>query len=159
MLKILFVCLGNICRSPMAEFIMKDMLCKNGLSGRVEVASAATSGEELGNPLYPPAARILRDHGVPYEKRAARTMTKADYREYDMIIGMDQANIRNILRICGGDPLGKVSMLMDHTSRPGNVADPWFTGDFEATWDDISEGCAQLLCRIKERYPNEQGEV
>ena len=146
MTRVLFVCHGNICRSPMAEFVMKDMVRRRGLQDRYEIASAATSREEIGNPVYPPARRKLAEHGIPCGGHHARQMTKADYDRYDRIIGMDHANIRNILRITGGDPAGKISLLLDHTKRAGQeVADPWYTGDFDETWQDIWDGCAGLL--------------
>ena len=146
MVKILFVCHGNICRSPMAEFVMKDMVRKRGLDDCFKIASAATSREEIGNPVYPPARRTLAQHGIGCDGHHARQMTRADYDKYDLIIGMDHANIRNILRITGGDPAGKVSLLLDHTARARQeVADPWYTGDFDETWDDVFQGCAKLL--------------
>ncbi len=149
MIRILFVCHGNICRSPMAEFVMKDMVRKRGLGDRFEIASASTSREEIGNPVYPPARRKLAEHGISCEGHHARQMTRADYDKYDLIIGMDHANIRNILRITGGDPEGKVSLLLDHTARAGQeVADPWYTGDFDETWDDVTEGSEALLTEI-----------
>ena len=145
MTKILFVCHGNICRSPMAEFVMKDLVGKAGADERFFIASAATSTEEIGNPVYPPARRKLAEHGIGCAGKTARQMTAADYREYDLLIGMDSANLRNMRRICGGDPEGKIRLLMDFTERPGDVADPWYTGDFETTWRDISAGCRGLL--------------
>ena len=145
MTKILFVCHGNICRSPMAEFVMKDLVRKAGADERFFIASAATSTEEIGNPVYPPARRKLAEHGIGCAGKTARQMTAADYREYDLLIGMDSANLRNMRRICGGDPEGKIRLLMDFTDRPGDVADPWYTGDFETTWRDISAGCRGLL--------------
>lgn len=148
MKKILFVCHGNICRSPMAEFVMKDLVKKAGLENDYFIASAATSREEIGNPVYPPARRKLAEHGISCTGHAARQLTRADYEEYDLLIGMDSANLRNMHRICGGDPEGKLSLLMDHTNRPGDVADPWYTGDFEATWQDVLEGCRGLLKEI-----------
>ena len=151
MTRILFICHGNICRSPMAEFVMKDMVHKRGLDDCFEIASAATSREELGNPVYPPARRKLVEHGISCSGHHARQMTKTDYDRYDTIIGMDHANIRNILRITGGDPEHKVSLLLDHTDRPGQeVADPWYTGNFDDTWCDVVEGCEALLNRIME---------
>ena len=147
MVKILFICHGNICRSPMAEFILKDLVRKAGCAAEVRIASAATSREELGSPIYPPAQRQLRSHGVPFDDHRARQMTRADYDAYDLLIGMDSANIRNMLRICGGDPEGKVHRLLDYTARPGDVADPWYTGDFSATWRDVLEGCTAILHR------------
>ncbi len=152
MIKILFVCHGNICRSPMAEFVMKDSIQKKGLESRLEIASAATSREEIGNPVYPPAKRKLAQHGISCEGHHARQMTRSDYDRYDYIIGMDRANIRNINRITGGDPKGKISLLLDHTDRTGQeVSDPWYTGDFEETWQDVLEGCSCLLTELERR--------
>lgn len=145
MIKILFVCHGNICRSPMAEFVMKDMVRKAGLENQFHIASAATSGEELGNPVYPPARLKLAEHGIDCSGKTARRLRKSDYTQYDLLIGMDQANLRNMHRMCGGDPEGKLHLLLDFTNRPGNVADPWYTGDFEATWRDVEQGCQGLL--------------
>ncbi len=145
MIKVLFVCHGNICRSPMAEFVMKHLVKEAGISGRFEIASAATSTEELGNPVYPPARRKLAEHGIRCDGKRARQLTRADYQIYDVLIGMDHANIRNMHRICGGDPDGKIHMLLDYTDRPGSVADPWYTDDFDATWRDAMEGCTGLL--------------
>jgi Protein-tyrosine-phosphatase len=145
MIKILFVCHGNICRSPMAEFVMKDMVKKAGLADRFEIASAATSTEEIGNGVYPPARRKLAEHGLRCDGKRARQMTRADYQKYDLLIGMDSWNIRNMMRICGGDRQGKIRMLMDYTGRSRSVADPWYTGDFDETWDDVNEGCRALL--------------
>lgn len=119
MVKILFICHGNICRSPMAEFVMKDLAQKAGREGEFEIASAATSREELGNPVYFPAQRKLAEHGISCQGKTACQLTKRDYARYDLLIGMDEANRRNILRICGGDPLGKVSLLLDHVPRGG----------------------------------------
>ena len=149
MTKILFVCHGNICRSPMAEFIMKDLVKKAGLEDQFQIASAATSTEEIGNPVYPPARRKLAEHGISCAGKTARQLTKADYAQYDLLIGMDRANIRNMNRICGGDPDGKIKLLLSYTDRPGDVADPWYTGDFDATWRDVLEGCTGLLESIR----------
>lgn len=148
MIKILFVCHGNICRSPMAEFVMKDLISKKGLSDKFEIASAATSTEEIGNPVYPPAKRKLAEHGISCEGKTARQMTKADYSYYDYIIAMDRFNLRNMTRFTGNDPDKKVSLLMDFTSRPGDVADPWYTGDFDATWNDVYDGCSEILKKL-----------
>ena len=148
MTRILFVCLGNICRSPMAEFVMKDLAEKAGLAERFEIASAATSTEEIGNPVYPPACRKLAEHGIHCGGKRARQLRKGDYEHYDLLIGMDRANLRNMHRICGGDPAGKMHLLTDFTDRPGEVADPWYTGDFEAAWRDGEEGCRGLLSRL-----------
>lgn len=145
MTKILFVCHGNICRSPMARFIMEDLVKKEGLENQIQVDSAATSTEEIGNPVYPPARRKLAEHQISCQGHAARQMTRADYDRYDLLIGMDQANLRNMTRICGGDPEGKIHLLMDYTHRLGQVADPWYTGDFETTYRDVLEGCQGLL--------------
>lgn len=150
MIRILFVCHGNICRSPMAEYVMKDLVRKAGLEERFVIASAATSTEEIGNGVYPPARRKLQEHGISCAGHAARQLRREDYRSFDFLVGMDRANLRNMLRICGGDPEGKISLLLDHTSRKGEVADPWYTGDFEATWQDVLEGCGALLEQLKE---------
>lgn len=149
MTKILFVCHGNICRSPMAEFVMKDLVEKTGLSEEIFIASAATSREELGNPVYPPARRKLAEHGIGCAGHAARQMTRADYDAFDLLIGMDSANIRNMTGIAGGDPDGKIYLLLDLCGKSRDVADPWYTGDFEATWQDVSAGCRALLERIQ----------
>ena len=147
MIKILFVCHGNICRSPMAEFVMKDLVAKAGREDDFYIESAATSTEEIGNPVYPPARRKLAEHGIGCAGKTARQMTQSDYHRFDMIVGMDGWNLRNMRRICGDDPEGKISLLMDFTKRPGDVADPWYTGDFEATWRDVLEGCQGILAQ------------
>lgn len=149
MKKILFVCHGNICRSPMAEFVMRDLIEKAGAAARYTVASAATSAEEIGNPVYPPARCKLQEHGIASDGKCARRLTRTDYDAYDLLIGMDDENMREMLRICDGDPQGKQHLLMDYTSRGGEVADPWYTRDFEATWRDISEGCRGLLATLE----------
>ena len=143
--KILFVCHGNICRSPMAEFVMKWLVKEAGRESEFEIASAATSTEEIGNPVYPPARRKLAEHGISSAGKYARQITRRDYQYYDLIVGMDQWNLRNMHRMLGGDPDGKICLLMDYTDRPGDVADPWYTGDFEATWRDVLEGCQGML--------------
>ena len=153
MKKILFVCHGNICRSPMAEFVMKDLVQKAGLTDQFHIASAATSREEIGNPVYPPARRKLAEHGISCAGHAARQLTKQDYADYDFLVGMDSANLRDMHRICGGDPDGKTSLLLGHTARPGNVADPWYTGDFQATWLDVLAGCQCLLAEFAGDFP------
>ena len=145
MKKILFVCHGNICRSPMAEFVMMDLVKKAGLAPQFHIESAATSREEIGNPVYPPARRKLAEHGISCDGHAARQLTNADYEKYDLLIGMDRDNLRDMYHICGGDPDGKLRLLMDYTDRPDDVADPWYTGDFESTWQDVLEGCQGLL--------------
>lgn len=148
MIRILFVCHGNICRSPMAEFVMKDLVAKAGRTGEFEIASAATSAEEIGNPVYPPARRKLAEHGISCAGKTARQMTRRDYDSYDYLIAMDHHNLRNLRRFVGEDPDGKVSLLLSHTGRPGDVADPWYTGDFETTWRDVLEGCQALLAEL-----------
>jgi len=148
MIKVLFICHGNICRSPMAEFVMKDLVKKAGLAESFEIASAAISTEEIGNPVYPPARRKLAEHGIGSDGKTARQLRQPDYDRYDFLVGMDSANLRNMRRICGGDPEGKFSLLMDWTRRPGDVADPWYTGDFDTTWRDVLEGCRGLLDHI-----------
>ena len=148
MVKILFICHGNICRSPMAEFVMKALVEEAGLGGEFEIASAATSREEIGNGVYPPARRKLAEHGIGCAGHAARQLRREDYDRYDYLVGMDSANLRNMRRICGGDPEGKLSLLLDWTGHPGDVADPWYTGDFEATWRDVFAGCQALLAHL-----------
>ena len=149
MVKIIFVCHGNICRSPMAEFVMKYLVSKNGTADRFEIASAATSTEEIGNPVYPPARKILLEHGISCEGKVARQMTVEDYDYYDYIVAMDRYNLRNMKKFVGTDPKKKVILLMDHTDRPGDVADPWYTGDFNTTWKDVYEGCLGILEELK----------
>ena len=153
MTRVLFVCHGNICRSPMAEFVMKDMVEKAGLAREIRVASAATTTEEIGNPVYPPARRKLAEHGISCEGKTARQMRRSDYERYDLIIGMDQENLYDMRRICQGDPEGKIHLLMDFTDRPGDVADPWYTRDFEATWRDVEDGCRGLLMYLTADQP------
>ena len=147
--KILFVCHGNICRSPMAEFVMKDLVHKAHRDSEFEIASAATSTEEIGNAVYPPARRKLAEHGIRCDGHAARQITRRDYDYYDLIIGMDSYNLRNMRRIFGDDTEGKIHLLMEFPQPSGSfirdVADPWYTGDFEATWRDVLEGCTALL--------------
>lgn len=152
MTKILFICHGNICRSPMAEFVFVKLARERGVGERFSVASAATSTEEIirgvGNPVYPPAKRELAKHGISCDGKRAVQITKRDYDAYDYLICMDDNNVRGALRIFGGDPGGKVSKLMDHTARGGNVADPWYSGDFETAYCDIEAGCKALLDKL-----------
>lgn len=130
----------------MAEFIMKKLVSDAGLSGAFDIASAATSTEEIGNPVYPPARRKLAEHGIACDGKTARQLTRRDYDNYDLLIGMDRYNIRNMERMCGGDPDGKIHMLMEYAGNDGqDVADPWYTGDFNATWRDCLNGCKGLL--------------
>ena len=149
MIKILFVCHGNICRSPMAEFVMKRMVKENNLSDEFEIASAATSTEELGNPVYPPARKIMAEHKISCAGKTSRQMTVHDYEYYDYIVAMDTNNLRNMRRFVGTDPQSKVSLLMEHTGDSRDVKDPWYTGDFEATWEDVNAGCRALLEKLK----------
>ena len=149
MIKILFICHGNICRSPMAEFVMKDLVEKAGLAEQFEIASAATSTEEIGNPVYPPARRKLAEHGISCAGKTARQLRKKDYDHYDYLIGMDQYNLRNMRRICGEDTEGKMSLLLEHVGVRRDVADPWYTDDFETTWQDVLEGCQALLEKLR----------
>ena len=151
MIKVLFVCHGNICRSPMAEFVLKDLVARNGLTGQVVVASAATSREEIGNDVHPGTRRKLAEAGVPCEKRQARQMTAQDYAVYDYLIGMDSANIRNMQRICGGDGQHKIHRLLEYAGSDADIADPWYTGNFEETYDDVLRGCNGLLREIGQR--------
>ena len=148
-IKVLFICHGNICRSPMAEFIFKDMVSKQGLSDRFYIASAATSTEEIwngiGNPVYPPAREELAKHGIDCKGKRAVQLTKADYDKYDYILGMDHWNLKNMLRILKADPEDKVKLLLDYSDTPRDIADPWYTGDFDTTYRDVKKGCEALL--------------
>lgn len=149
-LKIMFVCHGNICRSPMAEFIMKDLVMQAGLVGEISVSSAATSTEELGSPVYPPARAELARHGLRCDGKFAVQVKKNDYEKYDLFVVMDSQNLRNIMRIFGGDPQGKVRLLLEFDSGSGHtdVADPWYTRDFSAAYADIERGCKALLAQL-----------
>lgn len=148
-MQILFVCHGNICRSPMAEYIMKHLVREAGREDEFYIESAATSREEIGNDVYPPARRKLAAEGVACPRRSARQVTRADYERFDLIVCMDLNNLRNISRIIPDDPEGKIRLLLDFTDRtPGTeVADPWYTGNFDATWRDCLEGCQALLAQ------------
>ena len=149
MKKILFVCHGNICRSPMAEFVMKDLVERAGLSDQYHIESAAVSTEEIGNPIYPPAKRSLEQHGVWFDPaKRARQITRADYNRFDCIICMDASNLRLIRRIIPEDPDSKIGLLLSYADIHRDVADPWYTGDFEATWRDVLLGCQCLLKEI-----------
>lgn len=133
---------------------MKDMVSKAGMAGEFRIESAATSTEEIGNPVYPPARRILEEHGISCAGKVARQLRRGDYREYDLLIGMDRANLRNMGRICGGDPANKLHLLLDFTDHHGEVADPWYTGNFEATWRDVEDGCRGLFeCLTEGKEP------
>ena len=150
MIKVLFVCHGNICRSPMAEFLLKHTLKNLNKEEDFYISSAATSMEELGNPVHPGARRKLSELGIDTQGKYAVKMKKTDYGEYDYIIGMDDWNIRNILRITGGDPDFKISKLLDFTDNPGDISDPWYTGNFEETYDDIIKGVIGFLKKLQE---------
>ncbi|MDD3919875.1 MAG: low molecular weight phosphotyrosine protein phosphatase [Eubacteriales bacterium] len=143
--KILFVCHGNICRSPMAEFILKDMVQKRGMSGEFMIASAATSNEDIGSPVHPSTKKKLANRGIDTAGKTAVQMRRQDYTLYDKLIGMDGWNIKDMLRITGGDPEGKICRLLDVTDSPRDIADPWYTGDFDATYTDVVAGCEALL--------------
>lgn len=153
MVKVMFVCLGNICRSPMAEFVLKDRVRKLGLEKDFLITSSATSREELGNPIYPQAAAKLAREGIATAQRAAKVLQKSDYEKYDYIIAMEQRNVDNILRIFGGDPDKKVSLLLSFAGRHENIADPWYTGNFDIAYDNILEGCIAFLDSIG--FPSE----
>ena len=148
-IKVLFICHGNICRSPMAEFVMKKLVSDANFADHFQIASAATSTEEIwngiGDPVYPPAKAELARHGISCEGKRARQVTKADYAEYDYLIGMDSANIRNMLRIFGGDPDGKVARLLSYAGSERDISDPWYTGEFGTTYNDVLEGCTAFL--------------
>jgi len=152
MIRIMFVCHGNICRSPMAEFIMKDLVKKAGREREFIIASSATSTEEIwgdvGNPVYPPAARELSRHGLSSEGKRAVQIKKSDYEKWDMILCMDSKNLRNLHRIFGGDPEGKIRKLMSLAGSDADVSDPWYTGDFAGVYDDIYKGCKALLSEL-----------
>ena len=147
--RILFVCHGNICRSPMAEFIMKDLVRRAGLEDRYEIASAATSTEEIGNPVYPPARRELAEHGISCKGKTARQITRRDYADYDYLVAMEVYNLRNIRRIIPEDPEGKITLLMAHAGSGEDIEDPWYTGNFAKVYQQIERGCQALLEETK----------
>ena len=151
MIKVLFICHGSICRSPMAKYIMRDIVEKDGTADGFVIECAATSSEELGNPVYPPARAKLREHGISCEGYAARRMTMADYDDFDYIIGMDDENMYYMKKLWKNDSEGKLSLLMDYTDRPGEVSDPWYTRDFEAAFRDIEEGCKAFYSCLTEK--------
>ena len=152
MIKVLFVCWGNICRSPMCEFVMKDLVEKAGLADQFHIESAATSSEEIwggvGNPVYPPAREELAKHGLSCEGKRARKLTAEDYENYDYLIGMEDQNIRNMLRILGRDPEHKVRKLLSFAGLERGIADPWYTGDFRSTYRDVELGCSAFLKQV-----------
>ena len=153
-IKVLFICHGNICRSPLGEFILKDMVVKAGLSEQFYIASAATSTEEIGNDVHRGSKAIMKKYNIPFGPRSARQMTKRDYAEYDYLIGMDTANIRNMNRIAEGDPQRKIFKLLSFAGSGRDVADPWYTGDFETTYQDVVAGCKGFL-----EWLREQGQI
>ncbi|MCD8098384.1 MAG: low molecular weight phosphotyrosine protein phosphatase [Lachnospiraceae bacterium] len=148
MTKVLFICHGNICRSPMAEFIFKDLVARQGLADQFEIASAATSREEIGNPVYPPARRKLAEHGISCAAKRARQVTAADYAKYDYLLVMDRQNLRNLRRIISADPEKKIRLLREFSGQSGEIADPWYTDDFDTAYRQIEEGCRGLLEHI-----------
>ena len=149
MIKVLFICHGNICRSPMAEFLLKDIVKQRGIASDFYIASAATSTEEIwggkGNPVYPPARKKLAEHGIDCRGKCAVQLAQTDYHKYDYLLCMDEANVRNSLRIVGSDPEEKIKRLLYYTGHERNIADPWYTGNFDETYDDIMEGLAAFL--------------
>ncbi len=151
MIKILFICHGNICRSTMAEYMMKDLVKNRGMESEFYIDSAATSREEIGNPVHYGTRQKLREVGIPCGDHRARQMTKEDYEKFDYLIGMDSANIRNMHRILGADPEGKVHKLLEFTERVRDIADPWYTGNFDVTYEDIKEGLEGLFLHLMER--------
>lgn len=154
MIKVLFVCHGNICRSPMGEFILKDLVTRRGIADRFEIASAATSSEEIGNAVYPPARRELEAHGISCEGKIARQMTRKDYRYYDYILCAEEYNIRNLRWIIDGDPKHKIYRVLDFTKHPRDISDPWYYGGFERTYAELLEGCQAFL-----RYLTKAGKL
>ncbi|HJC55548.1 MAG TPA: low molecular weight phosphotyrosine protein phosphatase [Candidatus Gemmiger stercoravium] len=153
MTKVLFICHGNICRSPMAEFLMKELVRQAGQAEAFCIASAATSAEELGNPVYPPVRRKLAEHGIDCTGKTARQLTRRDYEDWDLLIGMDEENMAGMRRLFGGDPEGKLHMLLEYAGLHRGVADPWYTRDFDAAWQDVTVGCTALLTRLSRRRP------
>ena len=153
MTKILFVCHGNICRSPMAEFLMKELVRQAGQAEAFCIASAATSAEELGNPVYPPVRRKLAEHGIDCSGKTARQLTRRDYEDWDLLIGMDEENMAGMRRLFGGDPEGKLHMLLEYAGLHQGVADPWYTRDFNTAWQQVVVGCTALLNRLSRRHP------
>ena len=149
MIRVLFVCHGNICRSPVAEFVCKDMVRRQGLQNKISIASAATSTEELGSSIYPPARSIMDQNNIPYDDHRAVQVRRSDYDKYDYFLIMDERNRRNIFRIFGDDPEDKVHTLLSYSKNPRDISDPWYTRDFQQAFDDISEGCAAFLEHLR----------
>lgn len=152
MVRVLFVCHGNICRSPMGEFIFKDMVARMGIASQFEVASAATSREEIGNPVYPPARRELAKHGISCAGKTARQVTAADYAHYDYLLYMEAYNLPRLLRVIGSDPQGKCHRVLDFAPHPADIDDPWYTGDFSGVYDQITQGCRYFLKYLEEKH-------
>lgn len=150
MIKILFICHGNICRSPMAEFVLRDMAARRGLGDCLFVASAATSTEEIGNPVHRGTREKLREHGISTDGKRAVQLKKSDYDQYDYLLGMESWNLTNMMRILKNDPEHKVHRLLDFSDRPRDIADPWYTGNFDVTYDDVVEGCEAFLAHLEE---------
>lgn len=150
-LRVLMVCHGNICRSPMAEFVFRDLINQKGLGEQFHIASAATSTEEIGNPVHRGTREKLRQHGISTEGKYAMQLTKKDYDKYDYLIGMEERNLINMKRITGGDPEGKILRLLDFSDHPRDIADPWYTGDFDKTYEDVLEGCERFLQYMLEK--------
>lgn len=147
-IRVLFVCHGNICRSPLAEFVMRELVRRAGLSEEIEVDSKACRTDELGSDTHPGTQRVLREHGIPFTRRAAQLIRAEDYERYDLIIAMDAENMRNLDRLTGGDPASKCHLLMSYSGEERDVADPWYTGDFHTTYDDVYRGCQDLLASL-----------
>ena len=152
MIRVMFVCLGNICRSPMAEFVLKDLVRKRGVENNFLIKSSATSYEEIGNDVHYGTKRKLMEENIPVESREAVRLSKNDYEKYDYIIGMEESNVRNILRIVGEDKNSKVCKLLDYSSNPRDIADPWYTGNFDDTYEDILEGCVAFLDSVLKKF-------
>lgn len=151
MIKIMFVCLGNICRSPMAEFVFRNLVKNTGLSDKIYISSSATSRWEIGNPVHPGTRARLKKEGIDTSGKVAVQLTKGDFEEFDYLIGMETSNVRDMLKISGGKNSEKVSKLLDFANG-GDIADPWYTGDFDATYDDVLKGCMGLLEHLREKY-------
>ena len=147
--RIMFVCHGNICRSPLAEFVMKDLASRQGLSDELYIESSATSAEEIGNPIYPPIKDVMRKHNIPFSEHYATRLKAEDYDKFDLFIIMDSNNLRNIMRIFGEDREEKIHFLLEYTGNKRDVADPWYYGNFEETYNDILNGCKALIEHIK----------